>query len=214
MPPSVLISSDRADVESALASQPKFTDPQVKALYNWALRLVTALFNYVSYFLGDNADRHISLQNRVQGLEDKLQELQSSSIPTTIPQPTPQQPSHPSPRFRCKRCSAIGHDTKDCRTKDPVTVKKRVANNKKAKKLMDRDPPPSGPPMPISDSSVFFAPEGHPFDRYGKELYYNRSTSSYQAFTALAADAKELRRRKVQSTRDKRRRRATTNTTA
>jgi len=68
--------------------------------------------------------------------------------------------------------------------------------------------------MPISDSSVFFAPEGHPFDRYGKELYYNRSTSSYQAFTALAADAKELRRRKVQSTRDKRRRRATTNTTA
>ena len=85
MPPSVLTSNDRADVESALASQPKFTDPQVKALYNWVLRLVTALFNYVSYFLGDNADRHDSLENRVQDLEDKLQESQTSSIPTTTP---------------------------------------------------------------------------------------------------------------------------------
>lgn len=213
--PSVLISDDRADVESALASQPKFTDPQTKALYNWVLRLVTALFNYVSFFLGDNADRHISLQNRVQDLEEKFKELQSTPpVPSTTPHPTPQQPSHPSPRYRCKRCSAIGHDTKDCRTKDPVAVKKRVTNNKKAKKLMDRDPPLSGtgPPRPIDDSSVFFGPDGIPFDRYGKELYYNRSTSSYQAFTALAADAKELRRRKVQSTRDKRRRRAATTT--
>jgi hypothetical protein len=90
-----------------------------------------------------------------------------------------------------------------------------VTNNQKAKKL-NQDPPGPYPAtvMPITDSSVFFRPgDGLPFDRYGKELYYDRSTSSYQAFTALAADAKELRRRKVQSTRDKRRRGATTTTT-
>ena len=93
----MLISDDRADVESALASLPKFTDPQVKALYNWALRLVTALFNYVSYFLGDNADQHNALQHRVQDLEEKLQELQTTpSVPPTTPHPNPQQPSHPS----------------------------------------------------------------------------------------------------------------------
>src|ERR1700678_2291897 len=47
---------------------------------------------------------------------------------------TPQQPPAPSSRSRCRRCSALGHDTKDCRTKDPVAVKKRVSNNRKARK--------------------------------------------------------------------------------
>ena len=214
MPPTVLHSDDRADVQSALASQPKFTDAQVIALYKWVLRLVTALFNYVSFFLGDNADRHDSLQERVQDLEDKLQELQSPSTvpPTTLP--NPQQPSHPSRRPRCKRCSALGHDTNDCRTKDPVAVKKRISNNQKARKLMNQDPPlrGNGPPLPPSTSSVHFGPFGTT-DAFGNALYYDRSSSSYQAFTALAVDAKELRRRKVQSTRDKRRRRTTTTTT-
>ena len=52
----MLTSHYHADVESALTFLPKFTDPQVKALYNWVLQLITALFNYVSYFLGNNAD--------------------------------------------------------------------------------------------------------------------------------------------------------------
>src|SRR5277367_6399260 len=130
MPPSMLVSDDRADVESVLASKPSLTDPQSRALYNWCFRLITALFNYVSFFLGDNADRHDSLQNRVQDLEEKLQDLQSTPpAPTTTPHPIPQQPLRPARSVRCKRCSAIGHDTKDCRTKDPIAVKKRVLNN-------------------------------------------------------------------------------------
>ena len=215
MPPTVLCSDDRADVESALASQPKFTDPQVKALYNWVIRLVTALFKYVTYFIGDNSERTDKLIHQVQDLEEKLQELQTSSaVPPTTLQHTPQQPSHPSRRPRCKRCSALGHDTKDCRTKDPVTVKKRISNNQKARKLLERDPPPrgTGPPLPPSTSSIHFSPYGPPTDSFGNQIYYNQSSSTYQAFTALAADAKELRRRKVQSTRDKRRRRGTTTT--
>ena len=213
MPPSVLISDDRADVESALASLPKFTDPQVKALYNWALRLVTALFNYVSYFLGDNADQHNALQHRVQDLEEKLQELQSTpSVPPTTPHPNPQQPSHPSRRPRCKRCHALGHDTNDCRTKDPVAVKKRISNNQKARKRNEKDSPLGGLPL-APNHSVQFGPLGVT-DSWGYPVYHNRSSQSFEAYTALAVDAKELRRRKVQSIRDKRRQRASTTTTA
>lgn len=212
MPPSVLVSDDRADVESALASKPRFTDQQTIALYNWCLRLITALFNYVSYFLGDNSDRTDDLTRRVQVLEEQSQVQQPQP---TIPHPiTPQQPSHPSRRQRCKRCHALGHDTKDCHTKDPIAIKKRVTNNQKAKKLHDRGPPlmGTGPPLPPSNSSVHFVPNGSSVDSYGNQLYYNRASSSYEAFTALAADAKELRRRKVQSVRDKRRRGATSTT--
>jgi hypothetical protein len=201
--PSVLISDDRADVESALASQPRFTDQQTKALYNWVLRLVTALFNYVSFFMGDNADRQISLQSRVTDLEEKFQELQSSSpVPATTSHTTPQQPPAPSSRSRCRRCSALGHDTKDCRTKDPVAVKKRVSNNQKARKSAAT--PTVIPPQ--------HSPYHGPGNLFGDPMF-PYSPPSTQAFSALAADAKELRRRKMQSTRDRRRRGATSTTT-
>jgi len=213
MPPTVLVSDDRADVESALASKPSFTDAQSRALYNWCFRLITALFNYVSYFLGDSSDRIDDLYLRIQVLEEQSQAPQPQ--PTIPDISTPQQPSHPSRRQRCKRCHALGHDTKDCRSKDPVAIKKRVTNNQKARKLLDRDPNlrGTGPPMPPSSSSVHFSPHG-PTDSYGNQLYFNRPSSTYEAFTALAVDAKELRRRKVQSVRDKRRRGATSTTTA
>lgn len=210
--PSVLISDDRADVESALASKPRFTDPQVTALYNWALRLITALFNYVSYFLGDSSDRHDSLQHRVRELEEKIRELQSTPpVPATSSHPTPQQPLRPARSARCKRCTAIGHDTSSCRTKDPVAVKKRVSNNQKLRK-QGRDPPAGSIPSSQQPPqySPFYGSHG-PLDLFGNPLF-NYSSPTTQAFTALAADAKELRRRKVQSTRDKRRRGATTTT--
>jgi hypothetical protein len=96
MLPAVLVSDDRADVESTLVSKPNFTDPQSRALCNWCFRLITALFNYVSYFMGDNADRQISLQNHVADLKEKFQELQSPSpVPATTSHTTPQQPPTP-----------------------------------------------------------------------------------------------------------------------
>ena len=212
--PTVLDSNDRADVASALASPPVFTQPQVLALYGWVSRLVTALFNYVSFFLGDNAERTIFLENRVQDLEEKLEELQSKpAVPQTIPHSIPQQPLRPTKSIRCKRCSALGHDTNDCRSKDPIAIKKRVTNNQKARKRsMMQDHPIPGPAMPPSTSSVHFRPDGSPVNSFGHPLYFDSRTSTYQAFTALAADAKELRRRKMQSTRDRRRRGATSTT--
>ena len=53
-------------------------------------------------------------------------------------------------------------------------------------------------------------PTVHPLTLTGNQLLFNRTSStSNEAFTALAADAKELRTRKVQSVRDKRRHGAT-----
>ena len=89
---------------------------------------ITGVFNSLlcysimsRFFLGDNADWHISLRNHVQDLKEKLQELQDTPpAPTTTPHPTLQQPLHPARSIRCKCCSAIGHNTDDCHTKDPI----------------------------------------------------------------------------------------------
>src|ERR1700678_754580 len=93
--------------------------------------------------------------------------------------------------------NAIGHDTTQCRTKDPVTIKKRVANNQKIKKesatLQARFPIP---------------PRLHPYHQYFGDpiIPYQQPLQTYYA---NIADAKELRRRKTQSTWDKRRKGAT-----
>ena len=136
----------------------------------------------------------------------------SLSVPPTTPHPNLQQPSHPSRRPRCKHCHALGHDTNDCRTKDPIAVKKRISNNQKARKRNEKDPPLGGLPV-APNQSVQFGPLSVT-DSWGYAIYYNCSSQSFEAYTALAADAKELRRRKVQSTWDKRRQRMSTNTTA
>lgn len=195
MPPSVLISSDRDIVTSALESKPKFTDPQVTALYNWCFRLLTALLNYVTYFIGDNFDRILSLQNSIDDLTQQVEELRNHA---SQPAPDPLPANRPDPTVsrsgrRCQRCNAIGHDTTQCCTKDPVAVRKRVANNQKIKKesaaIQARFPIP---------------PRLHPYHQYFGDpiIPYQQPLQTYYA---NIADAKELRRRKLQSTRDKRR---------
>ena len=177
--PTVLDSKDHADVVSALTSPPTFTQPQVLALYGWVSQLITMLFNYVSFFLGNNAEWTIFLENCVQDLEEKLEELQSKpTVPPTIPHSTLQQPLCPTKSIRCKRCSALGHNTNDCHSKDPVAIKKQVTNNQKARKQA-RDQAPSIPPH----YSPFYGPRG-PTDLLGEPLFpyicyvpYHRSHS-------------------------------------
>src|ERR1700679_3137823 len=134
--PSVLISSDRDIVTSALESKPKFTDPQVTALYNWCFRLLTALLNYVTYFICDNFDRILSLQNSIDDLTQQVEELRnhaSQPAPDPLPanRPVPTAVSHSG--RRCQRCNAVGHDTTQRDTKDRATTKKRDATKQKHK---------------------------------------------------------------------------------
>ena len=194
--PTVLSNGDCEEVIDALK-----TKPTLRSLvdhYNWVLRLITALFHYVTFFMGDNADQIQKLEFRIQELEEKSQ---SQPTQLTHPTPTPQQPARPTRSIRCQRCHVIGHGTNDCRTKDPVAVKKRVSNNQKARKraVEQSQLPPIGSP--------YYGPT-----LLGDPLFIHNPPPSSQALMALAADVKELRRRKVQSMRDKHHSGATTTT--
>src|ERR1700678_1964615 len=163
--------------------------------------------------------------NRIEALEASVTALRA--MPRAQPAPsTPRQPQRPSSSTRCQRCHALGHTVSDCCTKDPVAMKKRVAATQKAAKEMERRrmaallPRRSlanstlpvyledflGDPMiPATTSGGVVIPtsSSRPFTR-----------SQARSLTGLAADATELRRRKIQSTRDKRRRNtSSTNTT-
>ena len=183
----VLSSGDREEVIDALKTKPTLRSPV--DLYNWVLRLITALFHYVTFFMGNNADQIQKLEFRIQELEEKSQ---SQLTQQTHPTPTPQQPACPTHSIRCQRCHMIGHGTNDCRTKDPIAVKKRVSNNQKVRKRAaeQSQPPPIGSP--------YYGPT-----LFSDPLFIHNPPPSSQALMALAADAKELRRWKVQSMRNK-----------
>ena len=190
MLPSVLISSDHDIVNTALELKPNFTDPQVKALYNWCLWILTALFNYVTYFIGDNSDRTDILIWDVNEIKTQLEELQHhASLPAPDLLPA-RQPTTPKPGGRCQRCNVIGHDTSTCRTKDPVAVKKCVANNLKLKKAATS-----------IQGQLPIPPRLHPYTQYFGDPIIPTQQPLQAYFTAIA-DAKELRRQKTQSTRD------------
>ena len=175
------------DVERDLQAGPQLrgdTPPMLVLLISWITRLITNLLAHVNYFMGNNTDQIHHLQDRIDALE-----AHAASQPAAPP-PIPQQPARPSRSTRCQRCHANGHDTSECRTKDPVSVKNRIAKNQKAKKAVAQPPPVMYPPYPG------FVPYPH---------QQPPQPSSYQAIAALAVDANELRRRRVQSSRDKRR---------
>jgi hypothetical protein len=192
MPPSVLISDDRDVVTSALESKPKFTDPQSIALYNWCFQILTVLLNYVTYFIGYNSDRIDGLTQTVDQLTTQVEELHHHAS-QPAPDPLPARQPTTSIGRRCQRCNTIGHDTSTCRTKDPVAVKKRVANNSKIKKA-----------AASIQGQLPIPPRLYPYNQYFGDPFIP-SQQPLQSYYAAIADAKELRRRKVQSAWDRRR---------
>jgi len=190
-----LTSSDRAAVASALKNGPQLPGevPRViTILVNWVTLIVNALLAYVTNVMGTNTDQIHNLQDRLDAIEQQDADNESSPAPTT-PHPPVQPSCGPVRASRCQRCHATGHDTTNCRTRDPVATKKRIANNQKIKKAANIPIPPSPYPGFVQPHSYFYQPP---------------PPSSYPAIAALAVDAQELRRRKAQSTRDKRRKAA------
>jgi hypothetical protein len=125
----VLSSCDCEDVIEALETKPTLWSPV--DLYNWVLHLITTLFHYIKFFMGNNADLIQKLQFQIQELKEKSQSILTQ---TTLPTPTLKQHAYLTCSFRCQCCHTIGHGTNDCCTKDPVAVKKRVSNNQKTRK--------------------------------------------------------------------------------
>jgi len=198
-------------VETALMIEPEFFGNQppaiIKDVYRWVLNLVTLLFEYARHYFGTQSDRLSAHERRLRVLEARPVLTQAAQS-TPLPQ-QPQQPSTSasSKKIRCQRCHVIGHGISECRTKDPVVTKHRVACNQKMKKQMERQRTTHTPFNPsyshynfFNDPVVPLTPPTSPPQRPG---------ATTRSMTALVADATEFRRRKTQSVRDKRRKGAT-----
>ena len=207
---------DEQQVVEALESPPSFLSEQgvhpfIRALHVWVHDLVSLLYGYIADFLDTSNER-------IEALEASVAALQAMPHAQPAP-PTPRQPQRPS-STRCTRCHALGHAVADCRTKDPVTMKKRVAATQKAAKEMERRRMAALlPRRSLANSNLpvyledFLGDPMIPATTPGGVVIPTSSSrpftrSQARSLTGLAADATELRRRKIQSTRDKRRRNA------
>jgi len=209
---------DEHQLTTALNSRPSFLseqgiDPVIRALYAWIKNVVMLLYGYLATMFGDNIDRIDALEASVAALQ---------AMPRAQPAPsTPRQPQRPSSSTRCPRCHALGHTVTDCRTKDPAAQKKRVAATQKAAKEMERRRMAALLPRRSLANSTFPV---HLDDFFGDPIIpavsprggvviptlpdHTTTRSQARSLMGLAADATELRRRRIQSTRDKRRRNA------
>jgi hypothetical protein len=112
----------------------------------------------------------------------------------------------------------MGHAVADCRTQDPATIKKRVVATQKAAKDMERRRIAAILPRTSAANSRFhfdladFFGDSNPAPSSSSQQATRTMTT--RSMAALSADATELRRRKIQSTRDKRRRKAAESTNA
>lgn len=221
--PEVLAIVTEAQVTNAVNSAPSFVSEQgispiIRVFYNWVHDLINILWLYVSGTLDTTSDR-------IAALEATVADLRARPSPSQPAPSTPRQPQRPS-STRCTRCHALGHAVNDCHTKDPAAQKKRVAATQKAAKEMERRRMAALLPRRSLANSTFPI---HLEDFFGDPVIPattsggvviptlpDRTTTRSQArsLIGLAADATELRRRRIQSTRDRRRRNASsTNTT-
>jgi hypothetical protein len=189
------------------------TPSVIHVFYNWLHDLINILWLFVTAQLDNTSDR-------IEALETSVADLRARPIPSQPAPSTPRQPQRPSSSTRCQRCYALGHAIADCRTKDPIAQKKRVAATQKAAKEMERRRMAALLPRRSLANSTFPV---HLTDFFGDTVIPaptsggvviptlpDRTTTRSQArsLMGLAADASELRRRRIQSTRDKRRRNA------
>ena len=159
--------------------------PLPQLIVKWVTTLFTIVLNYFQDIMG-------ILSNLVNDLEE-LERIPRVPPTSTIPNPVPTTRDTTSATRtrtsrRCAECHARGHIDTECRTKDPRLMRRRVATNIKRMKV-NQVPAFSSPPVPLPWASTTLPP----------------MPSNHQAFTAVAADAAELRRRRQQSNRDKRR---------
>jgi len=134
-----------------------------------------------------------SLGGQLDAIRDRLTSLETG-VATPSPQVTTSAATMTPSHRRCTKCHARGHVDSDCRTTDPAAMRKRIAANQKRKKTARDDHAAA-----MAHPTFPFAPIPSPFS-----APYPTAPDP-QAFAAFAANAQELRHRRQQSTRDKRR---------
>ena len=190
--PTLSTKEQREGFENSLRLAPNFAS--LVELKNWVVRALRVLGTIAFDAIELLTDRASYTDGRILRLEEIAgKEASHPPASAAAPQPPTQQPSKPRARTRCQRCHALGHDTTDCRTKDPVATKKRVAKNARVRKAANDSR--STLPQPTF-------PFSYPFTPYTPPL----PAPAHSSIQALFADATEMRRRTAQSARDKRRR--------
>ncbi|KAI5986298.1 hypothetical protein EDC04DRAFT_2615139 [Pisolithus marmoratus] len=183
------VDEPRRQLEQAMLDRPMFDNAAPHAIVTWVL----ALFQFLLAFLDGTFGE---LVTRI----DVINEAPPSrgvSIPAataregTAPEAPVDAATRPTKQVRCAKCHARGHSTNTCLTQNTAAMRKRVEGNRKRKK--DTSKPSQSTsvhPHPYPIIAAYAAPIATPQD------------------TALAADAKELRRRHRQYARDRKKRRA------
>ena len=151
--PSSITSDATITIENILDAGPNYPDQNrpvaILAVVAWITHIVRLLLKFIQLTLGLFKDDFINIRSRLEELEGESSD-DDEDAPTSNRRPsgttTTTKPSSKAPGMKkCNRCGASGHDTANCRTRNPEMVKKRIANNKKAKKEANRlrsYPPP------------------------------------------------------------------------
>lgn len=172
----------RKEFERMLDTSPDA--PTYQALHSWVYSLFSILLTYIVQAITVVKQDLTDYRTRIPEFSQWLDDLERR--PQTQDAAPPTQPAR-ARRGKCKCCHAFGHDEKDCRTKDPEVMKRRVAKNEKLKKRTPVIPPPMPPPI-----------------HYATAPYPTPASPVPDSYIALFTDATEMRRRNAQSTRDKR----------
>ena len=214
-PDSYTVTADdaRRHFEGTLEQYPEYNRVQEpRQALAIAINWVATLFGLLLQLL-DATVRELRVewaQDRGDGSQSGESDSSSSTPPvsTTAPPPTRSRatagstvqahasaPAASRSKQHCAKCHAMGHSAPECLTQDPAAMRKRIAGNRQQKQGRRADQRPLPPFFPAPAFSPYPQPFPLPFAAQG-----------YDA--AFVVDAEELRRRRHQSARDRRKHRA------
>ena len=213
-PDSIMIPTDNAftEIETQLANPPQeiHSNPIAIPIVSWVAGVITLLLRFIRAMHRNFHDANAEFLARIDAIEEAADPDHSSTesgglpshradVGTSRAEASSRGGAAARRRQCCSKCHAHGHSTDACLTIDPVSMRKRIASNQKARRSARSKVAP-GPIPPLVQ------PPPHP-------LYAAYATPADTALvTAAIADAEELRRRKRQSGRDRKKHRAATAT--
>ena len=176
----------------------------LQALVSWLINIISAIISMIEQIGQANDTRLTELEevtdSHASVLDDNAttRAATAGAPATTIWQQRDTTTSRRLPS-RCNLCHARGHASTECKTTNPGAMRKRVARNSRIAKEARAS---------ASIATSHISAQAPPPFYYHQPLPHVAPTP--MNYAALAADATELRRRAVQSARDKRRKRPTT----
>ena len=177
------------NIRNQLEETPEHPVPVTKVV-QWFIDIVTSIISLIELIA-------MTYARRIMDIESLIRDAPPSSTKATATSSTTSAPA--SRLKRCTKCHARGHDETTCRTADPSAMRKRVAANTRRNREARTLRQPVQPTYPGYTPSISTS-----------LLPSTLPPPSQASYSALVADAAEFRRRNAQSSRDRRRSRATT----